>query len=70
MPKLEPGYRIPSIEEFVNGFVFEVYSEGWFEDSIEDFCGWYTYTFGTTNWRDIEEIEQELENGNVRCVAK
>jgi len=36
-------YRIPKIEEFVDGFTYEIYSEGYFEDSIEDYCGWYEY---------------------------
>lgn len=39
------NYRTPTINEFVDGFEFEVYSEGYFEDSIEDFCGMYIYKF-------------------------
>ena len=62
-------YRIPKIEEFVEGFEYEVYSEGLFEDSVEDFCGWYKYTFGVDCWRDIEDIEQELKAGNIRVVS-
>lgn len=58
--------RVPDISEFVEGFEFEVYSEGYFEDGIEDICGWYKYTMGGNNWRDIEEIEQELKSGNIR----
>jgi len=61
-------YRIPKIEEFVNGFTFDVYSEGMFDDCIEDFCGWYTYTIGKNNWRDIEEIQYQLEKGNIRVL--
>jgi len=63
-------YRLPKIEEFVDGFTYEVYSEGHFEDSIEDFCGWYEYTIGKNCWRDLEEIENELKNGNIRCKPK
>jgi hypothetical protein len=63
-----PGYqwRIPTLEEFVNGFSFQIYSAGYFEDSIEDFAGWYTYTMGENNWRDIDEIKTELKAGHIR----
>ena len=64
--KLRKGYRIPTIDEFVDGFEFEVYSEGCWEDSVEDFCGWYKYKFGYNNWRDIEDIERELQLGNIQ----
>lgn len=65
--QLRDGYRIPKIEEFINGFKYEVYSEGYFEDSIEDFCGWYEYEFNQGMcWRDIEDIERELKNGNIQ----
>jgi hypothetical protein len=59
-------YRIPRIEEFVDGFRFEVYSEGYFEDSIEDFCGWYPYVMGFSNWRDLGEIQVLLDAGYIR----
>lgn len=62
----EPGYRIPKIEEFIDGFEFEVWSDGLFEDCIEDFCGWYPYTMGANNWREIEDIERELKEGNIQ----
>lgn len=64
--ELRDGYRIPDISEFVKGFKYEVYSEGYFEDSIEDFCGWYEYKF-EEGWctRDIENIEIELNN---KCI--
>lgn len=58
-------YRIPAIEEFVDGFTYEIYSEGWWEDSIEDFCGWYEYTVGKDCWRHIDQIKQELLEGNI-----
>jgi len=65
--QLREGYRIPKIEEFIDGFKYEVYSEGYFEDSIEDFCGWYEYEFNQGMcWRDIEDIERELKNGNIQ----
>lgn len=65
--KLREGYRIPELSEFVDGFEYEVYSEGCFEDSIEDFFGWYTYRFNKGMcFRDIEDIERELENGNIQ----
>lgn len=63
-------YRVPKIEEFVYGFTYEVYSEGYFEDGVEDFCGWYTYTVGVDCWRDIEEIESELNIGNIRVPIR
>ena len=55
-----------SIDDFVDGFTFKVYSEGYYDDSTEDFCGWYEYTMGHNNWRSIEEIEIELKKGNIR----
>jgi hypothetical protein len=61
-------YRIPDISEFVAGFAFEVYSEGYFEDSIEDFFGWYRYVMGGNNWRDNYEIEAELRAGHIRAL--
>lgn len=63
-------YRVPTINEFVDGFEFEIYSEGYSEDSVEDFHGWYKYTYGQNNWRDIEEIEVKLHAGNVRVKNK
>jgi hypothetical protein len=57
--------RIPDIGEFIGGFKFDVYSDGYL-DSVEDFCGWYSYTMGINNWRDIGEIKKELEWGNIR----
>ena len=70
MQELRKNYRIPTIDEFVDGFTYEVYSEGYFEDSVEDFCGWYTYTVGKNNWRDIEDIERELRLGNIQALAE
>lgn len=64
--KLTPKYRIPTMIEFIPGFTYEVYSEGYSDDSIEDFCGWYTYTLGKNNWRSFEDIRRELESGNIR----
>lgn len=62
------NYRIPTIDEFVDGFEFEVYSDGMFEDSVEDFCGWYMYKFNEgICWRDIDDIIDELDNNNIRC---
>ena len=59
-------YRVPTLDEFVDGFSFEVYSEGYSEESVEDFVGWYLYTMGENNWRDLDEIEDELKAGNIR----
>ena len=69
MEALRKNYRIPKIEEFVDGFNFEVHSDGYFEDSIESFWGWYKYKFGQDNWRDIEEIKEELKDGNIQCYV-
>mgnify|MGYP004002756029 FL=1 len=65
--ELRENYRIPTIDEFVDGFEFEVYSEGYIPDSIEDLHGWYKYKFGYNNWRDLDEIQIELDLGNIRC---
>lgn len=65
---IRKGYRIPLITEFVTVFEYEVYSEGYFEDSVEDFCGWYIYKFEQgLCWRTIEDIENELKAGNIQC---
>jgi len=63
---MKTQYRIPTIEEFVDGFTYEVLSEGYWEDSVEDFWGWYTYTIGKNCWRDEYDYERELKNGNIR----
>lgn len=63
-------YRTPSLDEFVDGFEFEIYSEGYFEDCVEDFCGWYPYKMGGNNWRDLEDLEEELLSGNIRVAVK
>lgn len=60
-------YKIPKIEEFIDGFIFEIYSEGYWEEDIEDFCGWYEYTMGKDNWREIEDLKDELKKGNIRA---
>jgi len=60
-------YRVPTIDEFVKGFEYEVYSEGLYEDSIEDFYGWYPYEFELGFcWRDLEDIEREIGYGYIR----
>lgn len=65
--QLREGYRIPNINEFIVGFKYEVYSPGYWEDSIEDFCGWYEYKFNQgLCFRDIEDIEIELKLGNIQ----
>ena len=67
--ELRENYRVPTIDEFVDGFEFEVYSEGYWEDSVEDYCGWYEYKFGYNNWRDLGEIQRELDLGNIQCYV-
>lgn len=59
-------YRVPIIEEFVDGFRFQVYSEGCDDLGVEDFMGWYEYVMGGNNWRSMEDIKCELELGNIR----
>lgn len=54
-------YYTPKLEEFIKGFEYEVYSEGYYDGSIEDFCGWYPYIFGVNNWRDLSDIKRILE---------
>lgn len=68
--KVRKYYRIPTIEEFVDGFEFEIYSEGFSENCVEDFCGWYKYKFGYNNWRDLEEILTELKLGNIQVFER
>jgi hypothetical protein len=60
------NYRIPTIDEFTDGFTFEVYADGCFQDCVEDFEGWYRYTIGLDNWRFLDDIERELVNNNIR----
>lgn len=61
-------YRTPRLEEFTTGFAYQVYSEGYHEDSIEDFCGWYSYNFQQgLCFRDLEDIKRELNEGNIRA---
>ena len=28
--------------------------------------GWYKYTVGENNWRDIDELKEELSKGKIR----
>lgn len=65
--ELRNGYRFPRMEEFVKGFEYEVYAQGDDVFSIEDFAGWYKYRFEEgLCWRDLEDIERELKNGNIQ----
>lgn len=67
----EEKYYTPSIEEFHVGFEYEIYSEGLFEDSIEDFCGWYSYKFQQGNcFRDFEDIKLNLQQIRVKYLDK
>jgi hypothetical protein len=59
------SFRVPTIDEFIDGFTYIIYSPGWWEDSIEDFCGWYEYTMGKNNWRDEDDLIRQLEQGNI-----
>lgn len=64
-------YRVPDISEFVDGFEYEIWSDGFDDGDLEDFCGWYTYKFGEfPNWRELDEIKQELLNNNSRVKIK
>ena len=59
-------YRHPVISEFVDGFTYEVYSEG-HDDGVESFSGWYEYTVGIDCWRDDSGCyEAELSRNNIR----
>lgn len=67
----ELNYRIPTIEELMtDGFEYEIFCDGLFEDSIEDFAGRYTYTVGKDSWRDEEDLIRELEEGKIRTKIK
>lgn len=62
-------YRTPRLEEFVKGFVYEKYSEGYDFTSIEDFCGWCKYIFEVKDTGiciDLYDIKLELSKGNIR----
>lgn len=61
------NYIIPtSLDQLPTGTKFEVWSEGYYDDSIEDFCGWYVYTIGENNFRDDEQLKTEMKHGNIR----
>ncbi len=67
--KMLGDYRIPTIDEFVEGFRYEVYAEGHWEDGIEGHCGWYTYKFKKEwCWRELDDIKLELINENIRVL--
>jgi len=67
----QENYRIPNVSEFIKGFKYEVYSPGYWEDSIEDFAGWYNYEFDIGNcFRDLDDIEKKKKNGNIRVSLK
>lgn len=65
MSELDKGYRIPLINELIDGLAYEVYSPGYYDTDIEDIAGWYPYTIDS-DWRDIEDIRKELSEGNIR----
>lgn len=64
--ELRKGYKVPKLKQFVKGFEYEVYSEGYFEDGIEDLCGWYKYIFEVNDWRDLDDIKQDLKLNNIQ----
>ena len=67
--KMLGDYRIPIIEEFVEGFRYEVFSEGKMIADIEDRCGWYTYQFKEGYcWRVLDDIKLDLINENIRVL--
>ena len=61
-------YYTPEIEEFHTGFEFEIWSDGYFEDDVEDIAGWYEYTFNVRCWRSLSDIE-ELLNDSVTKMS-
>jgi len=66
-------YYVPSIEEFHPGFKYEHLSDGLFEDSIEDFWGWYNRCFGEDSFDIdivIEEFKKESERFRVKYLDK
>ena len=58
--------RVPGLHELVNGFSYEVWSEGYGEDYIEDDLNWYRYTVGEDSWRSFKSLKRKLEEGNIR----
>ena len=63
------SYRKPELKEFVEGFEYQVYTEGHWEDSIEHISGWYPYSYNQGMcFRDLEDIERELNDGHIRVV--
>lgn len=71
MSQLPNEYRIPTLDEFVKGFEYEVDSDGLSDDSFEDFCGYYRYKFQEgACFRDLDDIERELNQGSIRAKIK
>jgi hypothetical protein len=58
------GYRTPTIDEFIEGFKFELYS--FYDDETDEIGGWYEYIFGNETWLDLQRITYELKIGNIR----
>lgn len=62
-------YYTPDIEDIRVGYEYEVYSEGLWEDSVEDFLGWYEYKFSIGNcFRDIDDIKTLMKNRYIRTA--
>jgi len=63
-------FRVPHIEEFVEGFTYEVYSKTDLEyysiNSDEDLIGWHEYTIGRDCFRKLDEFNEELGRGFIR----
>ncbi len=66
---MENKYYTPDIEDIRVGYEYEVYSEGLWEDSVEDFLGWYEYKFSIGNcFRDIDDIKTLMKNRYIRTA--
>lgn len=67
MEELRKGYRIPTIDEFVKGFVYELIIDGYYTDSLEDFYGFECYEITEPpTLHFLDEIKRELKLGNIQ----
>jgi len=63
MVKMENGFVVPTIENFVSGFVFSVF----IDQHGKDVEGWYSFAHGIDSPYTINDIETLLMKGEIRC---
>jgi hypothetical protein len=64
---LDNTYRVPSIDEFVPGFKFEVRHNSTDSEGTEYKTNWSRKTWRKLNcgW-DLDSIQKYIDNGNIR----